>query len=255
MVISVELAGGAMALARMSGLCAAAPVLGEADVPRGVRLGFAVVVSAALAPLRGEAAAALAATPGADAVPAAALVPALACELALGLAIATAARFALAAVEVAGQLASGSLGLSFAEQYDPRRGASADIGQVLARTLAALAFVAAGGLEALVLAAATPAGDAATLVDPAWAALRLATTAATLGLGLAAPLVLAALLGNLAVALAHRAAAAINVFTVGLAAGLLAAGLALLATSAPMVDGARAAAAAAVELLSEGARP
>ena len=150
-------------------------------------------------------------------------------ELASGLVAGATARFALAAVETAGQLIGISLGLGFAEQYDPRHGEAAGIVQVLARTVAALAFLGAGGLDALVRAAATPA-DVAALPGAAAAAIAIAASATTWGLGLAAPIVLAALLGNLALALAHRAAAALNLFAVGLSTSLLVGGLALLAT-------------------------
>lgn len=284
MVIPVELAGGALALARVLGLCATAPLLGDPDVPRGVRLGFALVVSVALAPLRVETLPALGLVDATAAAPTLALslpalvtrlLPALAVELGLGLLVGAAARFALAAVEVAGHLASQSLGLAFAEQYDPRLGGSTDIGRIIARTLAALAFLLAGGLEALVRAAAQPidghALGLATSAGPAAAAaasglaadfaragshaLRLATSATSLGLGIAAPLVLAALVGNLAVALAHRAANAINVFTVGFTVSILAVCAAALVATEPMIDGVRAAAARAVLVLASGGAP
>lgn len=227
--------GGLLAFARVAGLCATAPVIGDGDVPPSLRFGLALVLGAALAPLRGAVELS---------------VSALAVELALGLIAGTAARFALAAVETAGQLIGISLGLGFAEQYDPRHGEAAGIVQVLARTVAALAFVGAGGLAAMVRAAATPA-DLTALPGGAAAALALATSAATWGLGLAAPIVLAALLGNLALALAHRAAAALNLFAVGLAASLLVGGLALLATSAQLAAGMRAAAGRAVDALTD----
>ncbi len=252
------LAAAALTFARTAGLCALAPVIGESDVPRGLRFGFAAVVAAALAPLRlPTAEAALAA----DSL-AAALAPALAWELLLGLGIAAAARFTLDAVGVAGQLIGVSLGLGFAEQYDPRRGEAASIVAVLARALAALAFVSLGGFAAIVRAAATaplaaadPAAAAALAEPIAVLALRLATVAATLGLGLAAPLLLAALLGNLVIAIAHRAAAAINLFAVGLAAGLLAAGLALLATAPHFAAAVERLADRAVAVLAEGLAP
>lgn len=235
--------GGLLAFARLAGLCATAPVIGDGDVPRSLRLGLALVLAAALAPLRAEAELSVAS---------------LAAELALGLIAGTTARFALAAVEIAGQLIGISLGLGFAEQYDPRHGEAAGIMQVLARTVAALAFLGAGGLAALVRAAAAPA-DLSLLPGAATAALALAASAATWGLGLAAPIVLAALLGNLALALAHRAAAALNLFAVGLSASLLIGGLALLATSAQLAAGMRATAVRAVDALSfaadQGAAP
>jgi flagellar biosynthesis protein FliR len=265
-VMTAELlAGAALAMARTAGLCATAPLLGDPELPRRLRVGFVVLLGATLAPLHAAAASSLgvdlALATGATGASLAALVPALATELALGLCIGAAARFTLAAAELAGQLAGISLGLGFAEQYDPARGEATVAGQRLARTIAALAFLYAGGLDALVRAAATPASPAALDQLPAAAeyALRMATLAATLGLGLAAPLLLAALLANLAVALANRTAAAVNLFTVGLAASLLAVGAALLVAAPQLAAGfqtlAERAAIALANGLTQGGAP
>ncbi|MEZ4363633.1 MAG: flagellar biosynthetic protein FliR [Kofleriaceae bacterium] len=207
-----------LVLARVVGLAALAPVFAEDELPLRARVGLVVVLAAALAPLR------------LSALPAAAELPmALLCELGLGLATGAAARLALAAAEIAGNLASISLGFAFASQYDAAQG-EGDVGRALARALATLTFLAAGGVEALVRAAAIPAtgADARAAAE---LAVDLGLAATTDGLALAAPLLLASVVGNLAVALAHRAAAAVNLFAVGFAASLLVVGLAALSTS------------------------
>lgn len=237
--------GAALVMARALALAATAPVLGDRDVPHSLRLGLAAILAAALAPLRAEHA-----PPPTEL---AAFVPALVAEAAAGLVAGLLARFTLAAAEVAGQLIGLSLGLGFAEQYDPRHGEASGILPVLARTVAGLAFLSAGGLAAAVAAVAAPLP--ALGATTAAAALDVAATAATWGLSLAAPVVLAALVGNLALALAHRAAPALNLFAVGFATSLLIAGAALLASSSSLASGLQRLAHRAVATLAEAASP
>ncbi len=244
--LTAGLGGGALVMARLAGLCATAPLLSDPSLPRSLRLGFVAVMSVALAPLRGDAFATLEDSE---------LLPALIAELAFGLCAGAAARFTLAAAELAGQLAGISLGLGFAEQYDPQRGEPTVIGQRFARTAGALAFLHAGGLEALLLTAAAPLPPSSELAGAAAYALRMATAAAALGLGLAAPLLLAALLTNLALALAHRAAVAINLFTVGLALSLLTVGAAAVVTAPQLSAGIHRLAQHAATALAEGTPP
>jgi flagellar biosynthesis protein FliR len=233
------LAGAALVLARVGGLCATAPLIGDATLPHRVRLGLTLVLTCALAPLRS--------TQFTDAGD---LVAPLLAEVALGLGSGTVARLALASIEVAGQLIGVSLGLGFAAQYDALRTETGEVGRALAHTLAALAFLGAGGLEAVVRAAASPA-SLAELTSVSQLALQLGSRVATDGLTLAAPILLAALVANLGVALVHRAAAAINVFAVGLGVSLLVGGFALLASSSQLVNQARMLAERAVQALAE----
>lgn len=236
--------GAALVFARALALAAAAPVVGGRHLTQPWRLALAGVLALALAPLRAEQA-----PPVTDLL---AFVPALLLEATVGLVIGLLARFALIAAEVCGQLVGISLGLGFAEQYDPRHGEAAGILPALTRAAASLAFVTAGGLAALARALAAPLPSAAGLEASAAAALDVAAAAATWGLSLAAPVVLAALVANLAVALAHRASPAVNLFAVGLSTSLLIAGAALLAGSPQLVDGLERLAARAISMLASG---
>ncbi len=236
--------GAALVFARALALAAAAPVVGGRHLTQPWRLALAGVLALALAPLRAEQA-----PPVTDLL---AFVPALLLEATVGLVIGLLARFALIAAEVCGQLVGISLGLGFAEQYDPRHGEAAGILPALARTVAALAFIIAGGLAATVAALAAPLPALGTTTA---AALDVAATAATWGLSLAAPVVLAALVGNLALALAHRAAPALNLFAVGFATSLLIAGAALLASSSSLASGLQRLAHRAVATLAQAASP
>ncbi|MEZ4365281.1 MAG: flagellar biosynthetic protein FliR [Kofleriaceae bacterium] len=233
----------ALALARVAGLAFTAPLLGDASTSRRVRLVFVVAIAAMLAPLR----------LGAALSPA--LPPALALELAAGLIAGTCARFVMARVETAGHLIGLSLGLGFAAQYQPSSGASASTTGILANTLGGLAFLAAGGLEAVVVAAAgpTPSRPDDVLLRPDLRAV--GADALRAGLVLAGPVVAAALVANVGLALMNRAAPAINVFSINLIAVLLIGGLVVAAVGPQFVAGALASARTATEPLLRGGTP
>jgi flagellar biosynthetic protein FliR len=166
-------------------------------------------------------------------------------ELAVGLATGFVARAIMASIAIAGQFMGLSLGLGFASEYDPHAGESAGVLRSLATTVASLAFLASGGLEALIRGAAAAPADLAQLSALGPAFVHHATAAFAHGLALAAPITLAALVGNLALAVLNRAAPAVNVFSIALAAVLILGGTVLLATAAhlvaSMVDTSRAA--------------
>jgi flagellar biosynthesis protein FliR len=237
--------GGAavtLVMARALGLCATAPLLGEAWIGSvRARLAFVLAVALALAPLR---AASLAAAPLLPQV--LALVP---WELGLGLVVGATARAALIAAELAGAWIGGSLGLGFAAQYDARVDDSGEAMRALARAFAALAFLGAGGLEALVYACAAPLRPAAVTAALGDVAPMIAHAAES-AIGLMGPVVLAALVGNLGLALLQRAAPSINVFSFGLATSALIGGAALLVNSAAMIGHLQQLADRAVRVLS-----
>lgn len=72
------------------------------------------------------------------------------------------------------------------------------------------------------------------------------------GLALAAPIVLAALVGNIGLALISRAAPAANIFSIALAAVLIIGGLALVATSGDLIAGLTSDAREAITVLTGG---
>jgi flagellar biosynthesis protein FliR len=223
-------------LCRAGGLAATAPVIGDQGVSVRARLVFVVAIIAAI---------------GVNRAPVAfsALPMIAALELAVGVITGATARMVLSRVAVAGQLMGLSLGLGFASQYDVHAGESAGVMRTLTTTLAALAFVTAGGLEAIVTSAsATPVG-AADLAALGPAFVRHATAAFGHGLALAAPVLLAALIGNVALAVMNRAAPAVNVFSVALSVVLMLGGIALLATAAHLVGGISDTARVAIDVL------
>jgi flagellar biosynthetic protein FliR len=224
-------------LARVGGLAATAPVLGDPGVALRPRLVFILAVSAAVGANRAP-------------VPFSAVPMTAAIELAMGLATGFIARAIMSRIAVAGQLMGLSLGLGFANEYDPHAGESAGVVRTLCTSFAALAFLASGGLEAIVRSAAGSPADLAQLSDLGPAFVHHATAAFGHGLALSAPIILAALVGNLALAVMNRAASAVNVFSIALGAVLILGGAVLLATAAHMVGGAVDASRTAIDVLA-----
>jgi flagellar biosynthetic protein FliR len=224
-------------LARVGGLAVTAPVIGDTGSSLRARLVFVLAVSAAV---------------GANRAPLAfsALPMVAALELAVGLATGFTARVVMSRIAIAGQFMGLSLGLGFAAQYDPHAGESAGVMRTLCATLGGLAFLAAGGLEAIVRSAAASPADLAQLSALGPALVRHATAAFSHGLALAAPIVLAALVGNLALAVMNRAAPAVNVFSIALGAVLVLGGGVLLATAAHLVGTATDTARSAIDLMT-----
>lgn len=224
-------------LARAGGLAATGPVIGDHGVSLRARLVFVIAITATL---------------GMNRAPVAfsglALVAGL--ELAIGLITGLTARIVMSRVAVAGQLMGLSLGLGFASQYDVHAGESAGVLRTFTTTLAGLAFITAGGLEAIVTSASASPTGVAELVNLGPAFLHHATSAFGHGLALAAPVMLAALVGNIGLAVMNRAAPAVNVFSVALSVVLLLGGVALLATAAHLVAGVAGTARTAIDVLA-----
>ncbi len=234
-----EIGAFVAALSRAVGLAATAPVIGDQGVPMRARLVFVMAIAFAVGPSR----------PG---VGFADLALVSIVELAVGILTGLSARFVMSRAAVAGQLVGLSLGLGFASTYDVRAGESAGTLRILVTSIAGLVFLAVGGLEAIVHSvAASPAhiGHVA-LLGPEL--LREGTAAFTHGLSLAAPIVLAALVGNLGLALVSRAAPAANVFSIALAGVLILGGVVLLSTAGELVGGIATDARHSVDLLIGG---
>ena len=171
-------------------------------------------------------------------------------ELAMGLITGVTARFVMARVAVAGQLVGLSLGLGFASQYDINSGESAGTLRTIFTTLASLAFLATGGLEAIVRSASASPSSIMDLAMIGPELLRQGTSAFGHGLALAGPIVLAAFVGNIGLAVMNRAAPAVNVFSISLSAVMVLGGLVLVATSTNLIGGITDIARAAVAALT-----
>ncbi len=216
-VSPAELGAFLVALMRVGALAFTAPVIGDSGVPVRARLVFCVAVAIALAANRPPV--------ELDDLPAQAFL-----ELGSGLITGLTARFVMLRIATAGQLMGMSLGLGFASEYDVHAGENAGILRTLCSTLGSLAFIAAHGLEAIVRSVTVPA-SAFNLLGGSSELIRQGCASFGYGLSLAAPIMLAALIGNLGLAVMNRAAPAMNVFSIALSAVLLV-GVALLIGSA-----------------------
>jgi flagellar biosynthetic protein FliR len=222
-------------LMRVAGLAATAPVIGDPSVSMRARLVFVLSVTAVIGVNRAPVAfSALPAVAGA--------------ELVIGLITGFTARVVISRIAIAGQLMGLALGLGFAAQYDVNAGESAGVMRTLTATLGGLAFLAAGGLEAIVRSAASSPADLAQLAILGPAFVHHAAAAFGHGLALAAPILLASFVGNVALAVMNRAAPAVNVFSISLSAVLILGGMVLLATAAHFVAGATDTARAAIDV-------
>jgi flagellar biosynthesis protein FliR len=199
-------------LLRVLGLIFAEPILGNANVPVRVKVGFALLVTMLLAPL-------LPAMPRVDPASAAGVLIAVQ-QLLIGLAMGFTLRIALTAVETAGQLAGLQMGLGFAVFFDPQSSAqTAVVGQFLG-LFAILIFLAIDGhlmvLTALSQSFATlPVGAQPLDVSGfrlliAWGGEIFRT-----GLIISLPVIAALLIANVAVGIMTRAAPQLNIFAVG----------------------------------------
>lgn len=236
-LLPASLGGFLVCFVRAAALLQSAPLTGDRTVPPKVRAGAAVMLALALAPARGE-------------VPLSQLPLVLPLELLLGLLCGFSARLVLAGVEAGGQLLGLQLELGFAGTFDPSMGEESLPTRKLAHALGGLAFLCTDGLEALVWALSARPARALTLAAAAHGLLDGGTVVMAAALRLCAPVMVAALVANLAAALASRAAPALNVFSAAIALVLIVGAITLVSTSPAFVREllaqARAASAAAL---------
>jgi flagellar biosynthesis protein FliR len=217
-----------LVFARIGGAMLLLPGLGEPDVPATIRLGLALALVALLLPSL---------SPGLPAVPGTVpdLLRLLLVETGAGLWLGLLARLLALAMVQAGQMVALMIGLASPLQTDPLLGAQSTATGRLFGLLAA-ALVLGSGLYALPLRALAgsyallPPGEALPL--GAGAVVQGVAESLGLALRLAAPLVLAAVLGQFALGLLARLAPQVQIFAVA-APGQLLAGLLLLALVLP----------------------
>ena len=132
--INAWIAGLLWPLTRILGMVAAAPLFGHASVPTQVKVILGVLLALIIAPTVPN-------IPATDPMSYAGLLI-LVQELLVGLAMGFAMRLVFAAIEYAGELASSTMGFSFASFFDPTtQGRSAAISQFLSM-VATMAFLA-----------------------------------------------------------------------------------------------------------------
>lgn len=164
-----------------------------------------------------------------------ALARAIPFEVLLGVAMGLVVRFALATIEIAGEIISPLSGLGAAALFDAHL-AESETGITRFLRTGAMLIALVAGLHRTVLGAVLasfrvlPAGAALHVELAAPALLEASSTAIASGVRIALPVVSVLLLLQVALAFVSRAAPAMQVFSIGFAASLVAGGVTLAAT-------------------------
>jgi flagellar biosynthetic protein FliR len=224
-----------LVLARIGGALLLLPGLGAAEVPPTIRLALLLALTGLILPV---------VEPGLPPLPedAPALLRLLLLETAIGLWLGLLARLLELALAQAGQIAALMIGLASPLQSDPAIGAQGTAPSRLFGLVAAV-LVLSTGLYALPLRALAesyvllPAGGTLPLPAQVAALSQAVADSLSLAVRLAAPLLLASVLGQFALALMARLAPQVPVFIVA-APGQILAGLLLLALVLPALLGA-----------------
>ncbi len=213
-----------------------APLFGHANIPSTVKLGLGLLLAIAVAP-------ALPALPAVPLLSGDGLMV-LVQQLLIGLAIGFTMRLVFSAVELAGELAALTMGLSFSSFFDPNSQSEASSVSQLFGWLALMVFV-SSNLHLALLASLTdsfttlpvsalPVGSGPFKVVALYGGKIFAT-----GLQLALPIVAALLVTNLALGILTKAAPQLNLFGIGfpitLGVGFLMIGLVLPYLTQPLL--------------------
>ncbi len=217
---------------RVISLVALAPVLGHQSIPVPVKIALSLFVALVLYPI-------LAAEHPAVDLGLGAMAVAVLAEAAVGLLLGFVLGLILLGVDVAGDLMSFDLGLTMATVVDPDSGAQNTVLTQFLRLVMTLVFLALNGhhfaLQALRLSFDTI-GIGGLAVSPALneRLIAAAGTVLVIGVKLAAPLIVASFLMNVALAVLTRVAPQINVFMLSFQIKI-GAGFVVLLLTAPMM--------------------
>jgi len=208
-----------------------APAFGAVFVPARIRIVLAGAVTLAIAPILPA--------PAAIAPFSAAGIVVTVQQLVIGVALGFSLQLLFDAVSLGGQLLANSMGLSFAFNIDPLRGAEVPALGQFYTILVMLTFMALNGhlvlIEVLVDGFRTlPIGTSGLGQDGLWTVVQWGSTLFVGALSIALPGVTALLIVNVAFGVMSRAAPQLNLFAVGFPAALLA-GIVLLAMAAPVI--------------------
>jgi flagellar biosynthetic protein FliR len=196
-----------------------APAFGAVSVPRRIRIGLAAVLAILIAPL-------VPAPPEGITVFSPAGIVITAQQVVIGVALGFALQVMFDAVSMGGQLLANSMGLSFAFNVDPSRGAAtAALGQFYA-VMVMLTFLALDGhlatIEMLVQGFRTlPVGTTGLGTDAVWTLVAWGTQIFSGALAVALPGITSLLIVNLAFGVMSRAAPTLNLFAVGFPVSLV----------------------------------
>jgi flagellar biosynthesis protein FliR len=203
-----------LVFARVGGAVMLLPGVGELAIPARVRLGFALALSVIVMPV---VASGLPQAPKEPLV----LLLLLGGEVLLGIAVGTMARIMISAVQVSGSIVAYHAGMSTATMFDPTAGQQgAMIGTFLATLAVTLLFVT--GLHHMLIAGivdsytALPPGGELPIGDLTETVTRIVGLSFRLGLELAMPTVIVAVLLLTAMGLMSRLMPQVQIFFVAL---------------------------------------
>ena len=226
---------GVIAMSRPGAAFIAAPVFGSPSVPLQVRAIIALAIGIP----------ALASTPfvmPVGGVVSFAGVMLVSGEVLVGLALGFAVQIGFSAALVAGEVIGNAMGLGFANMMDPSSGVSTPAVSQFLSMVAIFLFLAIGGhlqLAAIIVDSykSLPPGEAWLGAKSIQGLALFGGNLFAAGLAIALPVGFAIILVQLVMAMLARSAPAMNIFSVGLPATLMA-GLVLMAIAAPsMGDG------------------
>lgn len=198
---------------RVGGCLMVAPVFGASHVPRRVRILLALALTLAMQP-------ALPPVPALDLGTAAGIFT-IPQQLLIGVALGFVLQIAFDALALAGQILANSMGLGFAFNMDPLRGAQSPVLGQLYTVIGTLIFLALDGHIALLRLLAgsfrsLPIGPAGFGPEQIMGVVRAGGTLFSGALHIALPGMTSLLVINLAFGVTSRAAPALNLFAVGL---------------------------------------
>ena len=219
-------------LTRILALIATAPVLSHPAIPMRIKVGIALAITLAIAPI-------------VDSPPLTGLLEAqgfvqLAHNILVGLALGFAIRIVFVGIELAGQLIGLQLGLSFAAFFNPEANESENVVSNFLSMLVLLMFLALDGHLILLSALADtfrlfPVGAVASAaIDPLTIG-RAASELFSIALTICLPILAVMLLVNVVLGVMARVAPQLNLFAIGFPLTVLA-GLAALTLFLPTLE-------------------
>lgn len=198
-------------MVRLLALIASAPIIGNKQVPKRVKIGLAALMAIVIAPTLGPMPSVAIGSPQGLLI--------IVQQIIIGTAMGFSMRMIFTAVEMAGEFSGLQMGLGFASFYDPQNATSATVTAQLLGIIASLAFLSMNGhlmlltlvtesFHTLPIGEMIPGKHLYTLVQ--WGASIFA-----FGLHISLPLLAALLITNLALGILTRAAQQLNPFAIG----------------------------------------
>jgi flagellar biosynthetic protein FliR len=221
----------AIALIRPSLLVVGTPLFGGTFTPPMVRVGLVLVLGAFMAPLIGVP----------KAIESAMLVTVMLREVLIGFALALSVRLLVAGAELGGYLSGFQMGLSYAALIDPQSGVRNNVLAALYGSIALLVLLLTNGHHDLLRALAVsyealPIGGGAVAANLPELVARMFGLMFTLGVRLAAPIVITLLLVEVSLGVMARVAPTLNLMVTAAPVRLLVGWMALALTLRVLPD-------------------